>query len=99
MRHGIYLLKYYYYVCFVGFTKGGLKVCCPGCGPYDVGASSSCPEKVCGDPSEYVSWDGLHLTEAAYRSVATSLLQGPYTFPPLHSACALSGVAGISHDH
>ncbi|AAG22834.1 F1K23.15 [Arabidopsis thaliana] len=33
--------------------------------------------KHCRVPSEYVTWDGFHLTEAAYRWIAKSLLNGP----------------------
>ncbi|XP_023518482.1 GDSL esterase/lipase At1g28570-like [Cucurbita pepo subsp. pepo] len=36
---------------------------------------------VCDDPSKYVSWDGLHLTEAAYKLIATSLMQGSFMTP------------------
>lgn len=41
---------------------------------------------VCGDPSAYVNWDGVHLTEAAYHHVADGWLRGPYANPPLLSA-------------
>lgn len=30
------------------------------------------------DPSTHISWDGLHLTEAAYKFVAHHMLHGPY---------------------
>lgn len=36
---------------------------------------------VCDDPSKYVSWDGLHLTEATYKLMATNLMQGSFTTP------------------
>ncbi|CAI9279587.1 unnamed protein product [Lactuca saligna] len=35
----------------------------------------------------YVSWDGMHLTEAAYKIISKSLLQGPYTVPQFNSSC------------
>lgn len=86
----------------VGFAKGGLAACCPRCGPYKLDAASFLgSEEVCEDPSEYVSWDGLHLTEAAYKLVATSLLQGSNTIPQLYSVCPMYheyGDFGIS-DH
>uniref|UniRef100_A0A0D9VUB3 SGNH hydrolase-type esterase domain-containing protein n=1 Tax=Leersia perrieri TaxID=77586 RepID=A0A0D9VUB3_9ORYZ len=34
---------------------------------------------LCPDPSTYISWDGLHLTEAAYKFVASHMLHGPYS--------------------
>lgn len=42
---------------------------------------------VCADPSKYVCWDGIHLTEAAYRAIAIGLLQGPYTIPQITTSC------------
>lgn len=44
-------------------------------------------KRVCDDPSKYVSWDGIHLTEAAYRIIANSLLEGPYTNPQITTSC------------
>ncbi|XP_057764329.1 GDSL esterase/lipase At1g28590-like [Salvia miltiorrhiza] len=81
-----------------GFTKGGLAVCCGGCGPYIVDQSLH-GNHVCKNSSEYVGWDGLHLTEAAYRVIARALMQESYTIPKLNSLCALSpNIASIS-DH
>lgn len=41
----------------------------------------------CSDPSKYVNWDGVHLTEAAYRLLADGLLKGPYAIPPFDWSC------------
>ncbi|PIN18839.1 Sinapine esterase [Handroanthus impetiginosus] len=41
----------------------------------------------CDDPSMFISWDGWHLTEAAYRIIAQDLLQGRYTNPPFKDIC------------
>ncbi|KAL2494732.1 GDSL esterase/lipase [Forsythia ovata] len=75
-----------------GFTKGSLTACCGGGGPFNVNLSMLCGDSAstsCEDPSEYVSWDGLHFTEAAYRWIAKGLLQGPYSSPHLiTSNCA-----------
>ncbi|KAM1004768.1 hypothetical protein ACFX2C_004926 [Malus domestica] len=30
----------------------------------------------CKDPSSYVNWDGIHLTDAAYRYIAKGLVHG-----------------------
>jgi hypothetical protein len=37
----------------------------------------------CGEPSEYVSWDGIHYTEAANRVIARGIVEGRYTVPPI----------------
>ncbi|KAL6333671.1 hypothetical protein AAG906_028857 [Vitis piasezkii] len=61
-------------------------------GPYNYNSSAECgnlPATSCDDPSLYVSWDGLHLTEAAYKWIANGLLEEPYTFPPLMSLAFL----------
>ncbi|XP_022925815.1 GDSL esterase/lipase At1g28590-like [Cucurbita moschata] len=42
---------------------------------------------LCDNPSEYVSWDGMHLTEAAYKVIAIALLEGPYTTPQIKTSC------------
>ncbi|KAK1285849.1 GDSL esterase/lipase [Acorus calamus] len=65
-----------------------LNACCGGRGPYNVNGSVFCgsPDSIlCSDPSEYVNWDGIHLTEAAYRTIADGLIKGPYSTPPLMS--------------
>ncbi|KAK6268663.1 hypothetical protein QUC31_012823 [Theobroma cacao] len=46
-----------------------LTACCGGGGPYNFNLSLGCGSPgttSCGDPSSYVSWDGIHLTEATY---------------------------------
>ncbi|KAI3456178.1 hypothetical protein Pfo_012841 [Paulownia fortunei] len=86
-----------------GFAGGALRACCGGGGPYNVNTRVPCgnPEAICcEDPSLYVSWDGVHLTEAAYKWIARGLLQGPYTNPPFSKLCAStsSSTAGF-YDH
>ncbi|XAR48116.1 Alpha-L-fucosidase [Bertholletia excelsa] len=43
----------------------------------------------CTDPLKYISWDGIHYTEAASRSVATQILDGLLSDPqvPITEAC------------
>ncbi|KAL8460640.1 hypothetical protein ACS0TY_032233 [Phlomoides rotata] len=70
-----------------GFGRGGLRACCGGGGPYNVNTRVQCGyegSEVCEDPSSYVSWDGVHLTEAAYRWIS----RGSFTVPKLSSVCA-----------
>ncbi|KAG9159479.1 hypothetical protein Leryth_011016 [Lithospermum erythrorhizon] len=83
-----------------GFTET-LTICCGGSGPYhynsavDCGTSSSTS---CADPSLYVNWDGVHMTEAAYRFIAQELLEGPFSVPQINSLCSSSkSSAGISY--
>ncbi|XP_042390557.1 GDSL esterase/lipase At1g28600-like [Zingiber officinale] len=70
--------------------KFPLRACCGSDGPYGVNPNAACGHinaKVCSDPSRSVSWDGIHLTEAAYGAIANSLLEGPHADPPLKQAC------------
>ena len=60
-------------------------------GKYGLGGKTKTKTKIeCDDPSKYVSWDGVHLTEAAYRLIAMGLLQGPYTHPQFTTSCIIS---------
>ncbi|XP_047961245.1 GDSL esterase/lipase At5g45910-like [Salvia hispanica] len=66
-----------------GFTET-LVSCCGGGGPYNFNNSARCGHvgsTVCSDSKGYANWDGVHLTEAAYRSIALGLLNGSFTTP------------------
>lgn len=68
-----------------GFTEGTLTACCGGGGPYNFNNSARCGHigsKACLDPKASANWDGIHLTEAAYRYISMGLLNGPFTTPP-----------------
>ncbi|MED6195217.1 hypothetical protein PIB30_035913 [Stylosanthes scabra] len=74
-----------------GFTKSILDSCCPlvNANNHNV-AAKHCGEPgliTCNDPSQYISWDGVHLTEAAYKWIAKDLLQGPFTNPKIRISC------------
>ncbi|KAF7840314.1 GDSL esterase/lipase [Senna tora] len=72
-----------------GFSSGSLKACCGGGGPFNFNNSARCGHigsKACTSPSTYANWDGIHLTEAAYKHIAKSLIQGPFSHPPLRSS-------------
>ncbi|XP_044974606.1 GDSL esterase/lipase At1g28600-like isoform X1 [Hordeum vulgare subsp. vulgare] len=63
-----------------------LMACCGVEGPYGVSITTKCGHgeyKVCNNPQNYASWDGLHPTETSYRVIADGLLRGPYTQPPI----------------
>ncbi|XP_055828099.1 GDSL esterase/lipase At1g28590 [Solanum dulcamara] len=72
-----------------GFTST-IVACCGGGGPYNYDSNTPCGSEssnYCDSPSSYVSWDGVHLTEAAYKLIAKGLLQGPYTIPQMNGLC------------
>ena len=73
-----------------GFGSAPLAACCGGDGPYNVNSSAKCgteTARVCSDPSRYISWDGIHFTEAAYRIIAAGLMSGSFTVPPINHLC------------
>ncbi|WVZ72787.1 LOW QUALITY PROTEIN: hypothetical protein U9M48_021194 [Paspalum notatum var. saurae] len=66
--------------------KYGLRVCCgaDGQGSYNYNNGARCGDSgsgACGDPENYLVWDGIHLTDAAYRSIADGWLDGAYCSP------------------
>jgi phospholipase/lecithinase/hemolysin len=73
-----------------GAGGAALDACCRGAGLHNANFTVHCsdPDAVlCADPSRYVSWDGLHFTEAAYREMATGMLDGPFATPAIMSGC------------
>ncbi|KAK1631055.1 hypothetical protein QYE76_005370 [Lolium multiflorum] len=65
-----------------------LRACCGGGGEYNWNASAICGmpgATACNDPSTFVSWDGVHYTEATYRYIAEGWLHGPFADPPILS--------------
>uniref|UniRef100_A0A804PBU3 GDSL esterase/lipase n=2 Tax=Zea mays TaxID=4577 RepID=A0A804PBU3_MAIZE len=65
-----------------GFRHMPLDACCGGGGAYNYDDASFCGAAgtaPCADPSEYVSWDGVHYTEAANRLIACSVLEGSHS--------------------
>ncbi|KAE8790402.1 GDSL esterase/lipase [Hordeum vulgare] len=77
-----------------GFAPGTvLHACCGGGGPYNANLTLHCSDPgvvPCPDPSRYVSWDGLHMTEAVYKIMARGMLHGPFAKPSIMSTCKLS---------
>ncbi|CAL5397372.1 unnamed protein product [Camellia sinensis] len=51
------------------------------CGLTKVINGSSVTAKGCNDSTEYVSWDGIHYTEAANQYVSSQILTGKYSDP------------------
>jgi len=68
-----------------GFAEP-FKVCCgSGGGPYNFDPFATCgspnASKACPNPTKFVNWDGVHLTEAAYRSIADMFFHRDYCKP------------------
>ncbi|XP_020587850.1 GDSL esterase/lipase At3g48460 [Phalaenopsis equestris] len=68
-----------------GFVEP-FKACCgAGGGQYNFDIFNTCGSKeasaACSNPSEYVNWDGVHLTEAMYEKVAEMFFHGGYCQP------------------
>ncbi|XP_039011942.1 GDSL esterase/lipase At4g01130-like isoform X2 [Hibiscus syriacus] len=61
------------------------------CGNSKVMNGSKVTAMACKDPNNYVSWDGIHATEAANKLTTLAILNGSYFDPPfpLHSLCYL----------
>ncbi|OMP01775.1 Lipase, GDSL [Corchorus olitorius] len=71
------LMRFYQSPSQYGF-KETLKACCGGGGPYNANPSMICGDPGatnCDDPSSYVSWDGMHYTEATHRWIAKTVLE------------------------
>ncbi|XP_030940882.1 GDSL esterase/lipase At3g48460 [Quercus lobata] len=60
--------------------------CCCGKGePYNFDLFTSCGManvSACANPSKYINWDGVHLTEAMYKVVSKMFLNGTFSHPP-----------------
>ncbi|XVE73767.1 hypothetical protein DITRI_Ditri11bG0144100 [Diplodiscus trichospermus] len=81
----------------------GTKACCgSGGGAYNFHQEVYCGNtkvikginltaSACNDPYNYVSWDGVHATEAANKLTTLAILNGSYFDPPfpLHELCDL----------
>ncbi|XP_020573904.1 acetylajmalan esterase-like [Phalaenopsis equestris] len=68
----------------LGFDESSLlKSCCGGGGQYNFDINMICGMPgawPCSDPSKYISWDGIHLTQAAYKNMAQALID-KFIFP------------------
>nr|CAB3461036.1 unnamed protein product [Digitaria exilis] len=72
-----------------GFADDALKACCGTGGAYNWDPNAFCGMPgvpACRNPGAYVSWDGVHYTEATNRYIAQGWLHGPYADPPILSA-------------
>ncbi|XP_072954628.1 GDSL esterase/lipase At1g09390-like [Typha angustifolia] len=69
-----------------GFVKPLMACCGYGGAPYNFNPNITCLApgyQVCSDGSKYVSWDGVHYTEAANSLVASKILTAEYSKPKI----------------
>ncbi|XP_020155128.1 acetylajmalan esterase [Aegilops tauschii subsp. strangulata] len=87
-----------YFNSFLSLLKGGPalgfdansthKACCGAGGRYNYDLRLMCGVEgtaVCADPSAYVSWDGIHMTQAAYKAMSRLIYHGRYLQPQILS--------------
>ncbi|XP_019099258.1 PREDICTED: GDSL esterase/lipase At1g28580-like [Camelina sativa] len=89
------LLRIYQEPSKFGFMNRPLSACCGVGGPYNFTSFWQCGADVvegCSDPSKYVTWDGVHMTEAAYSLISEGILKGPYAVPPFDWSCLSSEI-------
>ncbi|KAF8032495.1 hypothetical protein BT93_D1415 [Corymbia citriodora subsp. variegata] len=86
--------------------KYGTRACCGyGGGEYNFDPRLFCGSSkeingslltasACSDPSNYVSWDGIHATEAANKLLTWAIINGSYSDPPfsLNQHCDLQPI-------
>ncbi|WVZ51544.1 hypothetical protein U9M48_002681 [Paspalum notatum var. saurae] len=69
----------------LGFDEGALlQACCGAGGGHNFNMNLMCGApgtSVCASPARRVSWDGIHLTQQAYRAIALSLLMEGFAQP------------------
>ncbi|KAF9624565.1 hypothetical protein IFM89_011739 [Coptis chinensis] len=71
----------------LGFQKSSLsKACCGNGGSYNFDSSRMCGAEgvpVCSDPTKHVHWDGIRLTEEAYKLMVEGFISGNFVRPKL----------------
>uniref|UniRef100_A0A3Q7E8J0 Uncharacterized protein n=1 Tax=Solanum lycopersicum TaxID=4081 RepID=A0A3Q7E8J0_SOLLC len=78
-----------------GFVNPLMGCCGYGGPPYNFESNNKCGQgnyTICEDRFKYISWDGIHYTEAANGFVASKILSTHYSTPPLklHSFCNIA---------
>ncbi|XP_027336941.1 GDSL esterase/lipase At4g01130-like [Abrus precatorius] len=91
------LLELFHHPTYYGLKYGSRACCGHGGGDYNFDPKILCGNMVasaCDDPENYVSWDGIHFTEAANKLVAMAIINGSLFDPPfpLHEHCDLQPI-------
>ncbi|KAB5532110.1 hypothetical protein DKX38_018780 [Salix brachista] len=71
-----------------GFKEPFMACCGSGGPPYNFDVLSTCGSaeaNACPNPSQYINWDGVHLTEAMYKVLSRMFLSGKFSHPPFVS--------------
>lgn len=58
--------------------------CCGAGGEYNFDATKICGApgtSTCKNPKDHISWDGIHLTQEAYKVMTQALINGGFTYP------------------
>ncbi|XP_044440372.1 acetylajmalan esterase [Triticum aestivum] len=73
----------------LGFDENSTHTaCCGAGGRYNYDERRMCGVEgtaACADPSAYVSWDGIHMTQAAYKEMSRLIYHGRYLQPQILS--------------
>ncbi|CAI9112992.1 OLC1v1013508C1 [Oldenlandia corymbosa var. corymbosa] len=74
------------------------KACCGySSAPYNFDVFNTCGTTMatsCKNPSEYVNWDGVHLTEAMYKAVSEEILDGSFCQPSFEYLLSMKRKSG-----
>ncbi|OVA05094.1 Lipase [Macleaya cordata] len=103
--HSVYL-ELFRHPTYHGLLHGTKACCGHGGGVYNfdpqvfcgnrkvVNGSTTLTATACTDPQNYVSWDGIHATEAANKLVTWAILNGSYFDPPfpIYELCDLQPI-------
>ncbi|KAI3681839.1 hypothetical protein L6452_36644 [Arctium lappa] len=92
------LLELFHHPASHGLKYGTLACCGNGGGSYNYNPKVFCGNNkvvngknvtalACGDPENYVSWDGVHTTEAANKIIVDAILGDGFTDPPFEIRC------------
>ncbi|KAK1284800.1 Acetylajmalan esterase [Acorus calamus] len=85
-----------------GFDKNSmLKSCCGTGGEYNYKIGETCgmsDVQACSAPEKMISWDGIHLTQAAYKALTEELIVGGATTLTMKIS-GRSGLAKICHSY
>ncbi|XP_024518519.1 GDSL esterase/lipase At1g54790 [Selaginella moellendorffii] len=81
--------------------QNGLEACCGTGKPYNYDPRVPCgtqrvirgrnlTARACSNPKHYVSWDGIHTTEAFNKAAIHSVLSGHYIEPQTQLGCRVN---------